>query len=129
MGRALHSDKNADFSAGQRIVRPVGPRPFGRQLGRPRYAMPGCFLSSIIRRLYCSNFSALNFEIDPLRPAPHDLAKVFRVDNNTTPFPQNNLFAVEFIQIFGNLLTRGTNDVGERLVTYRQRYQDSTGVG
>jgi hypothetical protein len=88
MGRALHSDKNAYFSAGQRIVRPVGPAHSGGQLGRPRYAMPGCFLSSINDTPCRSNFSARRAsKYKPLRPALHDLAKVFRVDNNTAPFP------------------------------------------
>jgi hypothetical protein len=107
---------------------PYGPFHSGGQLGRPKHVMRGCFRSSITKA-HTNRRSSMTSEKRPLRSALDDLAKVFRVDDDASPFPQNNILAVEFIQIFRDLLARGADDAGERLVTDDQGDQGSTRVG
>jgi hypothetical protein len=93
---------------GSGLSGPYGPFHSGGQLRRPRHVMRGCFLSSIrahttiVQTL--AGGASMNSEKEPLRLALDDLAKIFRVDDDASPFPQNNLPAVEFIQIFRDLL-------------------------
>src|SRR5688500_17462356 len=53
---------------------------------------------------------------EKLGAALDDLAETLRVDDDAPPVSQNNLLAVEFIQMLRDLLARGADDAGERLV-------------
>ena len=66
---------------------------------------------------------------EKLGPALDDLAKAFRVDDDASPVSQNNLLAVEFIEILRDLLARGADNIGQRLVTDGQGDQGPTRVG
>ena len=64
-----------------------------------------------------------------LRPALDDLSKAFRVHDNPSSLSQNNLRAVEFIQILRDLLARGADETGERLMTDGKGDHGSPWVG
>ena len=63
-----------------------------------------------------------------LRPALDNPAKVFRIDDDASTFPQDYILAVEFIEIFRDLLARRSDNAGECLVTDREADQGSTRI-
>lgn len=67
--------------------------------------------------------------VEPLGLAFDDLAKAFRVDDDASPVSQNNLLAVEFVEILRDLLARGADNIGQRLVTDGQGDQGPARVG
>ena len=46
-----------------------------------------------------------------------DLLKFFRVDDDATAGSKNNTVMIKFIEVFRNLLARGTDKIGKQFVT------------
>lgn len=46
-----------------------------------------------------------------------NLPKLFRVDDDATAVSKNNTVMIKFIEVFRNLLTRGTDKCGKQFVT------------
>ena len=91
--------------------------------------MRGWFLSSIAKVNTLFQTPTAGAAVELSEPTVDDLAKFLTIDDEASSVPRYNLFAIEFIQIFGDLLTRGADDAGERLVTDGQSDQDSARVG
>ena len=52
-----------------------------------------------------------------LRHNFQNLLKLFRVDDDATAVSKNNPVMIKFIEVFRNLLTRGTDKTVKQLVT------------
>ena len=121
--------ESTDFAARQGIIRTVGTFPFGRPIRTTETAherVVSQFHSE--GQHYFSNTTG-GAAIELSGPAVDDLTKFLKIDDEASPVSRYDIFPIEFIQIFRDLLTRGADEAGQRLVTDSQSDQDSTRVG